>query len=123
MKMKSYILYSKRILLLLLVIFSLVPCAVKNALFNGADSGYDKTHNKPRSTNQTSLCQIASQEEHFFSFNKKQSIKTIVEPACSAKNLRFIEYSLKLCDAYTQASERDITPKYILYKRLRIDIV
>lgn len=123
MKMKSYIIHSKRILLVLLVIFSLAPCTIKEALFNVADSGYAKTHNKPRSTTQTSLCHIASQDEQLISVDKKTSIKNIVEPSGFTDKLQGSGNSLILCDEYTQPSQRDITPKYILYKRLRIDIV
>lgn len=108
------------ILWMWLVLFSLTPCTIKEIFFHAVDLDYAKPLNKSKtSTNSCSYSQIENRQN--LGLKSSKIINRII-PFCFSKNLNFALCSTKIFKDYSRISLGNSPPKYILYKRLKIDI-
>ncbi len=112
----------RHIVLMWLVLFSLSPCTVKEALFHSVNTDYAKPLNKSKTTTPTSSCSYSSTENLQISVVKKSEISKQIEPVNFFDNPFFTILSATVYNEYSKTSSGNSPPKYILYKRLKIDI-
>lgn len=103
------------------MLFSLSPCTVKEILLHSVNTEYAKPLNKSKTT-QTNPCQFASNEHQQISSAQQSKINKKTEPADIVCNYAFPSYAAKIDKNYSKTSTGNSPPKYILYKRLKIDI-
>ena len=119
---KSHIRNVKHILLMWFVLFSLSPCTVKEIVFNSVNVDYAKPLNKSKTAAQTSSCQYSSNDSRPISIAEKSNLNKQTEPVDFYNNPHFEVRSTKVHNNYSKTSSGNSPPKYILYKRLKIDI-
>lgn len=108
------------ILSLWLVLFSLTPCSIKEVLFHAVDLEYAKPLNKSKISKIG--CSYSQIENKQTSGTKKSKINSRITPFSFSTNLNFALCSTKTFKDYSRISLGNSPPKYILYKRLKIDI-
>lgn len=121
-KTKNYIRNTKHFFLMWFVLFALSPCIVKEALFSPANIVYVKPLNKSKSTSQTSSCQYSPDNNSQVSTSTQLKINKETEPILVSSNPYFIVHALKIHSKNTKAFSGNSPPKYILYKRLKLDV-
>ena len=104
------------------VLFALSPCVVKEAFFSLANAEYIKPINKTKSTAPTNSDQYSQIDNKQISITKQTNISKQVEPVKISENLFFVVCSIKINSKYSKNSLGNSPPKYILYKRLKLDI-
>jgi hypothetical protein len=114
--------YARHIALMLFVLFSLSPCTVKESLFLSVNREYTKPLNKSRTTSQTNTCTYSQQEGQRIQVTAKSIINRQVEPDGFLVKIYVALHPAKDCKYYSKRSSGNSPPKYILYKRLKIDI-
>ena len=125
---KKYIQFFRNNLFLIVLLFALSPCSVKEVLHQQFDVAYNQPLNKTKTTlNQQSNCSVGSD---FISEQKQESKKQTESnflPDFEKKTFQNNTYSLARKSSEIQAFQIDLAhlfpPKYILFKRLKIDIV
>ncbi len=120
-KKKDHIQISKRVLLLVFILFSLASCAVKEVLLDSLDISFSKSLNKSRSSVPASFCQYNDQGNQQVSIVKKAEIKK-QERVDFYETLHFVNVASKFNAAYSKSYSGNSPPKYILYKCLKLDI-
>jgi|SRR5690606_28777716 len=121
-KKKKHIKYLKHIISMLFLLFSLSPCTVKEALFKSVSTDYAKPLNKSKTTIPTSSCFHSSTKNLQISVVEKSEISKQIEPVNFFDNPFFSILSAKVYNKYSKTSSGTSPPKYILYKRLKIDL-
>lgn len=121
-KIKHHIKNFRQIVFLSLVLFSLSPCTVKEVVFNVFNTDYFKPLNKSKITVPTSPCSYSHHENIHFSIIKRLKINKLIAPDFFCDHLNFTVYSFKVHNGYTKNTSGNSPPKYILYKRWKIDI-
>lgn len=121
-KTGSHINNFRHIVLMCLVLFSLSPCTVKEALFTSVNADYAKPLNKSRTTTPTNSCSYSQNESQQISIVKKSKVKKQIEPIDFFGNQHFSVHSAKIYNNYSNTTSGKSPPKYILYERLKIDI-
>src|SRR3546814_68673 len=104
------------------LLFSLSPCIVKEALFHSANGEYVKPLNKTKTTTLSSLCQYSPNESHQISVAKQVKIYRQIEPVNFTGNQQIVVRSDKAQNNHSKTFSGNSPPKYILYKRLKIDV-
>lgn len=122
-KTGSHINNFRRVVLMCFVLFSLSPCTVKKALFTSANADYAKPLNKSRTITPTNSCSYSQNESQQISIVKKSKVNKQIEPVGVFDNQHFAVYSVIICNNYSNTTSGNSPPKYILFKRLKIDIV
>lgn len=110
-------------MLMWFVLFSLSPCVVKEALFLSVDAEYTKPLHKSKVTTTSNLCQFSSNENHQTSAKKQVKIEKLNDPVDLTRNPQFFVRSDQTQRNSSKTFSGNSPPKYILYKRLRIDVV
>ncbi len=108
---------------MLMVLYSFTPCSIKTVLFDTIDAIYAKPISKSASTFQTSNCQDFS--------SVKQTNKSIGEVQYANANLTptVLEIALQIpklqpiTSDYSGKTSGNSPPMYILFKRLKIDLI
>jgi len=121
-KKESHIKKIRHIVLMWFVLFSLSPCTVKEALSQVVSTDYAKPLNKSKTIAPTSSCSYSQNDNQQISVVKKAKIYKEIEPVQVVNNLCFTVLSSKVYNDYSKTSSGNSPPKYILYKRLKIDI-
>ncbi len=122
LKTENHIRNTKHILLMWVVLFSLSPCIVKEALFSSASVGYAKPLNKSKTTAPTNSCQYSLNENQQVSVVKQSKINKQIEPTDFSEKRLFVIRSTKIHGNYSKTFSGNGPPKYILYKRLKLDV-
>lgn len=112
----------KHIVLMWFVLFALSPCVVKEALFSVANVEYAKPTNKTKTTAPTNACQYSQNDNQQISVTRKANIGNHTEPADVSVNLFFVVRSIGINTKYSKTFSGNSPPKYILYKRLKLDV-
>lgn len=114
----------KAVTILLLLVFSLSPCSVKRDLLNIFDIEHIATLNKVKTTiTSTTSCDISFQNystESTFKADKKVQKSDFSFPI--NLYLKNPETEKKLSD-YSKTTTGNSPPKYILFKRLKLDLI
>lgn len=121
-KTKNHIRNVRHILLMLFVLFALSPCVVKEAMFSLANAEYAKPLNMSKATAPTNSCQYSQNDRQQNSVVKQSDINKEIEPFNVSENLFFVVRSTKINNKYSKKSSGNSPPKYILYKRLKLDV-
>lgn len=121
-KAKSNIKNLKHLLWVCFAFFALSPCVVKEALFSVADAEYAKPLNKSKTTAPTNSCQYSQNENQQISVVKQSKINKQTEPDEVTENLFFVVRSVGINTNYSKTTSGNSPPKYILYKRLKLDV-
>jgi len=121
LKLKSYIGYSKSILIVLMILFSLAPCSLKEAVVS-IDVSYTKPLNKSRSASPFSSCHpIQAYKDSSSAKVKRQVVAIHGTDDLSSYNVhRFVVGNID--NNYSGITSGNSPPKYILFKRLKIDL-
>lgn len=113
----------KQLFLLSFILFSLSPCAVKEVVFSNLNIEYSQPFNKTKTTSSSSNCNYASSAvEQIFAL-KKSKIYQEKEAEIFAQNTAFKLLKLSPQNVNSKNSSENSLPKYILYKRLKINII
>lgn len=105
------------------VLFALSPCVVKSALFGVVNVEYIKPTNKAKTSTQTSICQYSSAENIESSTEKATNFFLSVKPTDSTNNHLFVVRKIDIFDNFFACFLGNSPSKYILFKRLKLDIV
>jgi len=121
---KSHIDLYKAITILLLLAFSLSPCSVKRDVLNIFDIQYTGTLNKVKTTvNSTSNCDTSFQNSSTASVFKANLKAKKIDVSFSL-NLYFKKTrEEKIPSNYSKTTTGNSPPKYILFKRLKLDLI
>ncbi len=106
-----------------IVLFSLSPCTVKEALSDSISIDYAKPLNKAKTTIPATSCSYTE--------NENQQISVVIQSKVNQKSA--LDYSLHcqnypscsfvVNDDYSKNTLSNSPPKYILYKRLKVNLV
>lgn len=121
-KTGNHIRNMRHIVLMWFILFALSPCVVKGVLFSVADAGYSKPLKKSKTTAPTSSCQYSQNDNQQISVVKQSDTNKEIEPYNVSGKLFFVVRSTKIKDKYSNTYSGDSPPKYILYKRLKLDV-
>lgn len=102
-------------------LFSLSPCTVKEVLLHSVNTEYAEPLNKSKIT-QTNSCQFSWNGNQHSSSVQQSKINKKNESVDFACNSAFPAYADKIDKNYSKTATGNSPPKYILYKRLKIDI-
>lgn len=121
-KKESHIKNFRHTVLMWFVLFSLSPCTVKEALSQVVSTDYAKPLNKSKTFAPTTSCSYSQNDNQQISVVKKAKINKEIESDQVVNNSCFVVLSSKGYNDYSKTSSGNSPPKYILYKRLKIDI-
>ena len=110
------------ILLMWFVLFSLSPCIVKGALFHSVNTDYTKPLNKSKATTSVGSCSYSQNEYQQILVVKETKIYKLIEPIDIVDKPFFTILPTKVYSYHSDTSSGKSPPKYILYKRLKIDL-
>ena len=118
--MKTY----KAIITMLILVFSLSPCSVKRNVLDIFDIQFISGLNKIKTTSSISFsCDVASATSGIsFSKNKTQSQYKNSFPGFSSTTGNSVEKKISF-NNYSGHSTGNSPPKYILFKRLKLNLV
>lgn len=121
LKTKDSIKNIKHLLLMWFVLFAFSPCVVKEALFSTVNTAYTQPLNKSKTTSLADACQAFQRGNRQISAPKRLNITTETQPVNANRNIAIhpVSVNRKQANAYTV----NAPPKYILYKRLKLDAV
>lgn len=104
------------------VMFSLSPCAVKTSAFGSVGVDYSKPLNTSKITGTNLNCQF-SQDNIQSSTTQKSKFASKKAPDFALKISIAEDYKTNVFEHYQQTIFANAPPKYILYKRLKLDLV
>lgn len=122
LKITTEIRIAKHILWVCFLLLALSPCTVKAALFDSVNVEYTKPLNKSKVTIQTNSCQYAQIESQHVSIAKQAKAIQEMEAVVFYRIQNFTIRSSKIYSKYSKNCSGNSPPKYILYKRLKLDI-
>lgn len=122
LKVENHIKNIRCIVLMWFMLFSLSPCTVKEVLLHSVNTEYARPLNKSKTT-QTNPCQFSSGEHQHISSAQQSKINKKIVPVDFVCNYAFAVYASKIDKKYSKGFSGNSPPKYILYKRLKIDLV
>lgn len=113
----------RRIALVWFLLFSLSSCIVKKVLFHAVNVNYEKPLNKSRTTAPTSICSYLENDKRQVSVAKISKESEEITTVIFFSHLYFATHTAKFHIDYSKTFSGSSPPKYILYKRLKIDVV
>lgn len=119
---KSHIRQLERTVLIWMILFALAPCAVKAVFTDFIQVDYQQPLNKSKTTSSVNNCQYPSVFSEKASVTQKNINGSKIEPFQFLRNKKFISGAVKLYKDYPKNYSGNSPPKYILFKRLKIDI-
>jgi hypothetical protein len=117
--------FIKSILVMLLIMFSLAPCSVKEVALNSVDVEFIKPSGRSFSLSQNTDCKVLSAIENSALSNTKVSYKNDPTAVLIATNSTAIlipttTIGEEISNSFSQAILTNYSAKYILYKRLKL---
>ncbi|WP_297100890.1 hypothetical protein [uncultured Draconibacterium sp.] len=122
-RIQQYFRWLKQALLIVIALFSLASCSVKEPLFKAIGAEYQRPLNKTKTTpNFENHCQT-SPHDFWISSNAQNSDHNLLGTAVERdefllQSTSFVEYSFEQTEIVAEN-----TRLYILYKRLKFDMV
>lgn len=110
---------------MLLIMFSLAPCSVKEVALNSVDVEFIKPSGRSFSLSQNTDCKVLSAIENSALSNTKVSYKNDPTAVLIATNSTAIlipttTIGEEISNSFSQAILTNYSAKYILYKRLKL---
>lgn len=118
---KSNMKFIKYSLFLCLILFSLTPCSVKEVFTNSFDVNYEKPLNKNRTTSNNSDCQFSTVSNREISVSQKKLINKNKEATSFLVGNNF-DTKENFSEEFPEKYAGNSPPKYILYKRWKVDV-
>lgn len=118
----KHIYRAKHILIMCLVLFALIPCMLKGAFLNTLSLDYAKPFNKSKTTTQLNSCQYYQDKSQQISSAEQKKINKKTNSLTISTGLYYITRSIKKYSKYSLDFSGNSPPKYILYKRLKLDV-
>lgn len=112
----------KHIVSLCFVLFALSPCIAKQGLLNPVMVEFDKPLSQSKTTTHTSSCSYSQSDSYQVSVNKQIDNKNHSEPVDLIIQEPIAPQPDKTLGRQDNTSSGNSPPKYILYKRLKLDI-
>lgn len=103
------------------IFFALSPCPVKEVWFSAVNTEYSRPLNKSK-TASTNLCQYSQNENQQVSVVKQSNASKQTEPVLFSKRLFCVVHSINFEADYSKTFSGNSPPRYILYKRLKLDV-
>lgn len=122
-KIKRHIKKVRLITLLWFVLFSLSSCTVKEVVFHSVNKEYTKPLNKSKTTIQAGSCSYFQDENQQVLVAKQSKIIQQAQLDDFIVSPYFYPHSTKTLTNYLTTFSDNSPPKYILFKRLKIDLV
>ena len=121
-KLKSNIKNLKSILLALMILFAFAPCSIKASVLKPIDISYATKLNQTKTTIHFSQCQDLNAISH-----AKTSLEIVknfdFHPILFQLNYGFPNFNLqKVSNNDSEIAKSNSPPKYILFKRLKINL-
>lgn len=113
---------AKHILSVCVILFALIPCTIKEALLGSLNVEYAKPLNKSKTTTTTKLCHYSQNENQQISITKETKINQELQLIDFSAKPNFVISSAKIYAKYSKTFSGNSPPKYILYKRLKVNI-
>lgn len=104
------------------VLFALSPCSVKKFLLNVVESEYNQPLNKSRTTFPTNSCQYSQNEIRQNTVIKQSENKVQIEPVDYSVRKKISVRVVNIRNSYSKTFSGNSPPKYILFKRLKLDL-
>lgn len=121
---KSHIGFYKAIIILLLLAFSLSPCRMKRDLLNIFDIEYIGTLNKVKTTvTSTTNCDTTFKNSSKRSVSKADIKTRKIDFALKINLTVGNSEEEKILSKYSKTTTGNSPPKYILFKRLKLDLI
>ncbi|MBA9079833.1 hypothetical protein FHS90_004574 [Rufibacter quisquiliarum] len=118
----SHIYKIRHLLLVCLVLLGLMPCGVKEALLGTVNVDYVKALNGSKTTAPFNSCQYTQSTDPLLSAVRQSKILKQAEPICFSCARFFLTRSAKTNHRCSPDYSGNSPPKYILYKRLKLDV-
>ncbi len=122
-KVQTHIKNTKNILLVFLVLFSLSSCIAKETFFDLANIEYFKPLNKSATLLQKVDCQNSVTKNQKIAVAKQAKIDKKNEVLTTFTARSFVVLAFKIHPKYVHACLGNVPPKYIFFKRLKLDLV
>ena len=122
LKTKTRINILHRIIMMWFVLFALTPCTVKEVLFSTLNLELPESLNKSKTTTSSNSCQYSQNKNQHVSFAKQTKINKKIDPIDFSKQKLFVAQSSPIKNNYSKTFSGNSPPKYILFKRLKIDL-
>lgn len=119
LEVKSHIKALKHILLVWLVLFSLAPCSVKE-VFNGVLYSSQKPLNKTKTALIEAGCEISPRAYREKSVSQSEAGRTVI-PMLFFGAKKAESRPAVFFEGFSGIYSGNSPPKYILYKRLKVD--
>lgn len=120
-KIKSHIKNLKYLIWGWITFFALSPCMVKDLIFNIVDIEYNQPLNKSKTTISFNSCQYSQNDTQKTPVVKQSKINT--KPEKVEENHFVVVCCIGLNTNNSKRTSGNSPPKYILYKRLKVDLV
>lgn len=122
--LKAHTRFYKATIILLLLTFSLSPCSVKRDVLNIFDIQYTGTLNKVKTTvTSTSNCDASFQNSSTASVFKADLKAKKIDVSFSLNLYLKKTREEKIPSNYSKTTTGNSPPKYILFKRLKLDLI
>lgn len=116
----------KAIVMMLVVVFSLSPCSLKRDLLSILDIQYISGLNKVKTTiGEASVCNLSTESSSNRGSVSKNSLKSKENKYFTALDAAIYSQKGKVIsqNKYSGHSTGNSPPKYILFKRLKLDLI
>ncbi len=114
---------TRHIFLLCFVLFALSPCVIKASFFGNANLTYSKPLNKSKTTAQLNACQYSGDNKLQISCSQQVNVDKAMLPIFVFGNQCAFAYACQTNYQYLEIFSGNSPPKYILYKRLKLDMM
>lgn len=121
--MEKYIKNTKYILMMCFVLFSISTCVIKEALFSTINVEYAKPLNASKTTTQTTPCEYSLTGKQQISQQKLTKNNKFTNTIDFVNVHNYVVRTVKIQQNFTNTFLASVPPKYILFKRLKINLL
>lgn len=124
LKTRLYTEFGKGIFLLIVVFFAFLPCSAKQSVLNAFDTEYSSPLNKVRTTvTQGSACTGGQEIAVYKSSASKAFFKSVSSQPFPVITIPVVINNIETKTAVGPGIIPKIPPRYILFKRLKLDVL
>src|SRR5690554_750110 len=124
LNISSHINYTKSVIVMLMVLFALTPCTVKESAYQLIDVEYQRPLNQAKSAHvSSSSCEFYEMEDAFIASSDQSQVVDFLPGLKSSSLLyltTFVDIQNFLPDHLNKQPVDSFSPLYILYSRLKI---
>ena len=110
----------KRFLVLVVLMFGLMPCTVKEAVLDSVGIEFNRSFNLSRTTIQNNQCQsLSATEASAYSVSYANEVEVL--PVATSEKLEALVV-IETANGVCKTASGNSPPYYILYKKLKLDM-